>query len=87
MKKIISLLTLSLIILSTTYAQDETTVDAYFTSSEMPDMMKFMPGPPDSFCHRRSPLFLGQGDAQGLCAYRPDQARCRLWPGYHPEGI
>ena len=48
MKKIISLLTLSLIILSTARAQDDSTVEAYFTSKEMPDMMKFMPGPPDS---------------------------------------
>ena len=48
MKKIISLLALSLIIFSTAQAQNETTVDTYFTSKEMPDMMKFMPGPPDS---------------------------------------
>lgn len=34
--------------LNTVYAQDETTVDAYFTTSEMPDMVLFMPGPPDS---------------------------------------
>lgn len=31
------------------WAQDEeTVVDAYFTTDEMPDMMKFLPGPPDS---------------------------------------
>ena len=31
------------------YAQDEErVVDAYFTTGEMPDMMKFLPGPPDS---------------------------------------
>jgi len=33
----------------TAHAQDEQpVVDAYFTTSEMPDMMKFLPGPPDS---------------------------------------
>ena len=33
----------------TSYAQnDEPVVNAYFTTSEMPDMMKFLPGPPDS---------------------------------------
>ena len=31
------------------WAQDEeTVVNAYFTTDEMPDMMKFLPGPPDS---------------------------------------
>ena len=34
--------------LNTIYAQDDTTVDAYFTTSEMPDMVRFMPGPPDN---------------------------------------
>lgn len=34
--------------LNIVYAQEETTVDAYFTTSEMPDMVLFMPGPPDS---------------------------------------
>lgn len=29
-------------------AQEERTVDAYFTADEMPDMRLFMPGPPDS---------------------------------------
>ena len=33
---------------NTIYAQDETKVDAYFTTSEMPDMTVFMPGPPDN---------------------------------------
>ena len=32
----------------TSYAQDEQVVNAYFTTGEMPDMMKFLPGPPDS---------------------------------------
>jgi len=34
--------------LNTVYAQDDTRVDAYFTTSEMPDMVRFMPGPPDN---------------------------------------
>lgn len=29
-------------------AQEEEVVNAYFTQDEMPDMMKFLPGPPDS---------------------------------------
>ena len=29
-------------------AQEEETVNAYFTTKDMPDMMKFLPGPPDS---------------------------------------
>ena len=33
---------------TTVQAQDEEVVDAYFTTGEMPDMMVFMPGPPDS---------------------------------------
>ena len=33
---------------TTMQAQDEEVVDAYFTTAEMPDMMVFMPGPPDS---------------------------------------
>ena len=30
------------------WAQEEEVVNAYFTTGEMPDMMKFLPGPPDS---------------------------------------
>ena len=48
MKKIISLLTLSLLMLSTASAQDDTTVDAYFTTKDMPDMLQFLPGPPEN---------------------------------------
>ena len=29
-------------------AQEEEVINAYFTTGEMPDMMKFLPGPPDS---------------------------------------
>ncbi len=47
MKRELFLLLLALGVLST-YAQNERTVDAYFTTKEMPDMMYFMPGPPDS---------------------------------------
>lgn len=47
MKKELFLLLLALGVLST-YAQNERIVDAYFTTKEMPDMMYFMPGPPDS---------------------------------------
>lgn len=47
MKKFFSVLVFGMA-LNTVYAQEETTVDAYFTTSEMPDMVLFMPGPPDS---------------------------------------
>lgn len=47
MKKLFSLFMLSMM-LNPVCAQDDTTVDAYFTAGEMPDMMVFMPGPPDS---------------------------------------
>ena len=47
MKKLFSLFMLSMM-LNPVCAQDDTTVDAYFTTGEMPDMMVFMPGPPDS---------------------------------------
>ena len=47
MKKLFSVLVLGMM-LNTVCAQDDTTVDAYFTTGEMPDMMVFMPGPPDS---------------------------------------
>jgi len=44
---------LAVFLLCTTMAvqaqeQEQETVNAYFTTSEMPDMMKFLPGPPDS---------------------------------------
>jgi len=47
MKKSVLILT-SLCLAMTIQAQDEETVNAYFTTAEMPDMMVFMPGPPDS---------------------------------------
>lgn len=47
MKKLFSVLVFGMA-LNTVYAQEETSVDAYFTTSEMPDMVLFMPGPPDS---------------------------------------
>ena len=46
MKK--SVLLLSLFVAMTSQAQEEEVVNAYFTTGEMPDMMIFMPGPPDS---------------------------------------
>lgn len=47
MKKNI-VLVLGLVLSVTVQAQEEETVNAYFTAEEMPDMMYFMPGPPDS---------------------------------------
>jgi acid phosphatase (class A) len=77
MKKIISLLALSLIIFSTAQAQNEPTVDTYFTSKEMPDMMKFMPGPPDStsvaFANDVARYFWGKEMRKD--SVRADQAR------------
>lgn len=42
------LMMIGLCIATAVQAQEKETVDAYFTTGEMPDMMIFMPGPPDS---------------------------------------
>ena len=42
------LMMVGLCLAMTMQAQSEEVVNAYFTTSEMPDMMIFMPGPPDS---------------------------------------
>ena len=47
MKKILFTMT-ALCLAMTLQAQEEENVDAYFTTEEMPDMMVFLPGPPDS---------------------------------------
>jgi acid phosphatase (class A) len=47
MKKLFLTVT-GLCMAATMLAQDEEKVNAYFTTTEMPDMMIFMPGPPDS---------------------------------------
>lgn len=51
-------------------AQEKETVDAYFTTGEMPDMMIFMPGPPDStsaaFANDVSRYFWGKEMRNGL---------------------
>lgn len=47
MKKIY-LLMMGLGLAMTLQAQDEKNAEAYFTTVEMPDIMQFMPGPPDS---------------------------------------
>jgi len=47
MKKIY-LLMMGLGLAMTLQAQDEENAEAYFTTVEMPDIMQFMPGPPDS---------------------------------------
>lgn len=50
MKKTLILTVLGVMTLSTVCAQDdvETPVDAYFTTSEMPDLVKWLPAPPDT---------------------------------------
>ncbi len=42
------LMMMGLCLATVAQAQDSEVVDAYFTTKEMPDMMIFMPGPPDS---------------------------------------
>ena len=44
-KTILSMLGLAM---AMTLQAQEATVDAYFTTKDMPDMLRFMPGPPDS---------------------------------------
>ena len=48
MKKILMMVAAATMAVMSVQAQTEERVDAYFTTKEMPDMMKFMPGPPDS---------------------------------------
>ena len=48
MKKIFVLAAVALMTAMSIQAQEEEVVNAYFTQSEMPDMMVFLPGPPDS---------------------------------------
>ena len=49
MKKYLVMVAAAMMAAVSVYAQDEErVVDAYFTTGEMPDMMKFLPGPPDS---------------------------------------
>ena len=49
MKKYLVMVAAAMMAAVSVYAQDEErVVDAYFTTGEMPDMMVFLPGPPDS---------------------------------------
>ena len=48
MKKSLLMSVAFMMAMTTVKAQDEPIVDAYFTTAEMPDMLQFMPGPPDS---------------------------------------
>ena len=48
MKKFFVMAAAALMAAMSVHAQEEEVVDAYFTTDEMPDMMKFLPGPPDS---------------------------------------
>ena len=48
MKKFLIITAVALMAATNLSAQEEEVVNAYFTQGEMPDMMKFLPGPPDS---------------------------------------
>ena len=48
MKKILFLAAVAMMTATNLSAQEEEAVNAYFTTGEMPDMMVFLPGPPDS---------------------------------------
>jgi acid phosphatase (class A) len=48
MKKLFLMAVAAIMAASNVQAQEEERVDAYFTTGEMPDMMVFLPGPPDS---------------------------------------
>ncbi len=48
MKKIFALVAVAMMAAMSAHAQEEEVVNAYFTQGEMPDMMVFLPGPPDS---------------------------------------
>ena len=48
MKKILAMAAAAMMAAVNLSAQEEEVVNAYFTQGEMPDMMVFLPGPPDS---------------------------------------
>jgi acid phosphatase (class A) len=48
MKKILLMAAVAMMTATNLSAQEEEVVNAYFTTDEMPDMMVFLPGPPDS---------------------------------------
>jgi acid phosphatase (class A) len=48
MKKILLMAAVAMMTATNLSAQEEEAVNAYFTTDEMPDMMVFLPGPPDS---------------------------------------
>ena len=48
MKKILLMAAVGMMTAMSAQAQEEEVVNAYFTQAEMPDMMVFLPGPPDS---------------------------------------
>ena len=48
MKKIILMVAVAIMTAVSAQAQEKQVVNAYFTQGEMPDMMVFLPGPPDS---------------------------------------
>ena len=48
MKKILAMAAVAMMTAVNLSAQEEEVVNAYFTQGEMPDMMVFLPGPPDS---------------------------------------
>ena len=48
MKKILAMAAVAMMTAVHLSAQEEEVVNAYFTQGEMPDMMVFLPGPPDS---------------------------------------
>ena len=53
MKKIMMMVAMMVMAIGATAQSDETPVDAYFTTAEMPDMLKWCPAPPDTL----SPAF------------------------------
>ena len=53
MKKIMMMVAMMVMAISASAQSDETPVDAYFTTAEMPDMIKWCPAPPDTL----SPAF------------------------------
>ena len=48
MKKLLTMAVMMMASVCASAQSDKTPVDAYFTTAEMPDMVKFLPAPPDS---------------------------------------
>ena len=62
---------MAIMLMATVCAQAQSDVEPYFTTKEMPDMLKWCPAPPDTH-----PVYVGQADASGQGACSHSSQRC-----------